>query len=205
MSLVAYQWCMPLYASTVAWWCHDMETLSSLLVFVRGIPIPDSKVHGANMGPIWGRQDPAGPHVGPMNFVIWYCFYIWAYMEVGTEVVGTAGLDHVLAVLSFVHELVNILKPSKAYMRVWTEVLVVGVIADSKYPRIDTFVSDRYLTDIDPRAFAIWNMACGLFDTNPLPWKCCQAKDPRFHHYIIDAGPPYVAMHRGKWLQLTTL
>ena len=33
--------------------------------------IPDSKVHGANMGPIWGRQDPGGPHVGPMNFVIW--------------------------------------------------------------------------------------------------------------------------------------
>ena len=23
---------------------------------------PDSEVHGANMGPIWGRQDPGGPH-----------------------------------------------------------------------------------------------------------------------------------------------
>ena len=32
---------------------------------------PDSKVHGANMGPIWGRQDPGGPHVGPINFAIW--------------------------------------------------------------------------------------------------------------------------------------
>ena len=32
---------------------------------------PDSKVHGANMGLIWGRQDPAGPHVGRMNFAIW--------------------------------------------------------------------------------------------------------------------------------------
>ena len=31
----------------------------------------DSKVHGANMGPIWGRQEPGGPHVGAMNFVIW--------------------------------------------------------------------------------------------------------------------------------------
>ena len=31
----------------------------------------DSKVHGANMGPIWGRQDPGGPHVGPMDFAIW--------------------------------------------------------------------------------------------------------------------------------------
>ena len=36
-----------------------------------GATFPDSKVHGANMGPIWGRQDPGGPHVGPMNFVIW--------------------------------------------------------------------------------------------------------------------------------------
>ena len=32
---------------------------------------PDSKVDGANMGPIWGRQDPGGPHVGPINFAIW--------------------------------------------------------------------------------------------------------------------------------------
>ena len=32
--------------------------------------IPDSKIHGANMGPIWGRQDPGGPHVGPMNLAI---------------------------------------------------------------------------------------------------------------------------------------
>ena len=33
----------------------------------------DSKVHGVNMGPIWGQQDPGGPHVGPMNFDIWGC------------------------------------------------------------------------------------------------------------------------------------
>ena len=32
---------------------------------------PDSNVHGANMGPIWGRQDPGGPHICPMNFAIW--------------------------------------------------------------------------------------------------------------------------------------
>ena len=30
----------------------------------------DIKVHGANMGPIRGRQDPGGPPVGPMNFAI---------------------------------------------------------------------------------------------------------------------------------------
>ena len=32
---------------------------------------PDSKVYGANMGPTWDRQDPGGPHVGPMYFAIW--------------------------------------------------------------------------------------------------------------------------------------
>ena len=46
----------------------------------RGCEPPDSKVHGANMGPIWGRQDPGGPHVGPMNFyqlgqsLLCFCF-----------------------------------------------------------------------------------------------------------------------------------
>ena len=43
-----------------------------LLVHVScRINYPDSKVHGANMGPIWGRQDPGWPHVGSMNFAIW--------------------------------------------------------------------------------------------------------------------------------------
>ena len=35
------------------------------------LSVPDSKVHGANMGATWGRQDPGGPHVGHMNLVIW--------------------------------------------------------------------------------------------------------------------------------------
>ena len=30
---------------------------------------PHSKVHGAVMGPIWGRQGPGGPHVGPLNLL----------------------------------------------------------------------------------------------------------------------------------------
>ena len=31
---------------------------------------PNSKVHGANMGPTWVLSAPNGPHVGPMNLVI---------------------------------------------------------------------------------------------------------------------------------------
>ena len=48
---------------------HPSSNISSTLdTYVN---VPDSKVHGANMGPIWGRQDPGGAHIGPMNFVIW--------------------------------------------------------------------------------------------------------------------------------------
>ena len=43
-------------------------------IFQWNFAYPDSKVHGANMGPIWGRQNPGGPHVGPMNFAIWVSF-----------------------------------------------------------------------------------------------------------------------------------
>ena len=32
--------------------------------------IPDSKVHGANMGPTWVLSAPDGPHVGPMNLAV---------------------------------------------------------------------------------------------------------------------------------------
>ena len=31
---------------------------------------PDSKVHGANMGPTWVLSAPDGPHVGPMSLAI---------------------------------------------------------------------------------------------------------------------------------------
>ena len=31
---------------------------------------PDSKVHGANMGPTWVLSAPHGPHIGPMNLAI---------------------------------------------------------------------------------------------------------------------------------------
>ena len=36
-----------------------------------GATIPESKVHGPNMGPVWGRQNPGGPRVGHKNLVIW--------------------------------------------------------------------------------------------------------------------------------------
>ena len=40
-------------------------------IWMLWLPCPESKFHGANIGPIWGRQDPGGPHVGPMDFALW--------------------------------------------------------------------------------------------------------------------------------------
>ena len=67
------------------WVLHTLLNRSSLCCDRRrrnselanfGIPsnihrYPDNKFYGANMGPIWVRQDPGGPYVCPMNFVIW--------------------------------------------------------------------------------------------------------------------------------------
>ena len=49
----------------------NVNTLCVALIYWNLASYPDSKVHGANMGPIWGLQDPGGPHVGPINFAIW--------------------------------------------------------------------------------------------------------------------------------------
>ena len=46
----------------------------------------DSKVHGDNMGPIWGQQDSRGPHVGSINLAIGgaahgnYIYTQWYYI-----------------------------------------------------------------------------------------------------------------------------
>ena len=59
---------------------HPMGNINPFRIELHHGNIPDSKVHGANVGPIWGRQDPGGPHVGPMNLAIWdvaiFSFYV---------------------------------------------------------------------------------------------------------------------------------
>ena len=42
-----------------------------IMDYHRQTNIPDSKVHRANMGPIWVLSASDGPHVGPMNLAIW--------------------------------------------------------------------------------------------------------------------------------------
>ena len=63
----SYQWdYWTRYTSIFDW----RRSLSAEML-IRTNYIPGSKVHGANMGPTWGRQDQGGPHVGPVNFDIW--------------------------------------------------------------------------------------------------------------------------------------
>ena len=50
---------------------NNYSSVYWLLVKFRLQWNPDSKIHGANIGPTWGRQDPGGLHVGHMNLAIW--------------------------------------------------------------------------------------------------------------------------------------
>ena len=66
-----YKWFMSFIATIKKLW----RAIAALIKMIN-VNIPDSKVHGANMGPIWGQQDSCGPHVGPMNFVIWDFMFV---------------------------------------------------------------------------------------------------------------------------------
>ena len=46
------------------------NTCSMISVNTFSKNYPESEVYGAKMGPTWGRQDPGGPHVGPINLAI---------------------------------------------------------------------------------------------------------------------------------------
>ena len=59
-----YRWQWPGHSWTYQCQCYWLCNMSS----------PDNKVNWVNMGHISGRQDPGGPHVGPMNFAIWEVF-----------------------------------------------------------------------------------------------------------------------------------
>ena len=56
-------------------------------------PTPDSNIHGAKMGPIWGRQDPGGPHVGLMSFAIWDTLFDYGSDKEPLEICKTATIS----------------------------------------------------------------------------------------------------------------
>ena len=50
--------------------CRYMEIVYNVAYPFDAQTIPDSKVDGANMRPIWVLSAPDDPHVGPMNLAI---------------------------------------------------------------------------------------------------------------------------------------
>ena len=51
--------------------CRISDRKLCIIVMGQRNACPNSKVHGAYMRPTWGRQEPGGPHVGPMILAIW--------------------------------------------------------------------------------------------------------------------------------------
>ena len=57
---------------------HMISTTHNALTMKLCHICPESKVHGANIGPTWVLSAPDGPHVSPRNLVIRVCiYYIW--------------------------------------------------------------------------------------------------------------------------------
>ena len=53
------------------WLCYGSSRFYVICLSISSrINSPDSKVHGANMGPTWALSAPDGTHVGPMNLAI---------------------------------------------------------------------------------------------------------------------------------------
>ena len=78
--------------------------------------VPDSKVHGANMGPTWVLSAPNGPHVGPMNLVIRGCSLVsvlWLYIPLSRDT------DFMLSTCLWLITEINVHK----YVTNWGEVL----------------------------------------------------------------------------------
>ena len=69
---------------------------------------PDSKVHGANMGPTWVLSAPDGPHVGPMNFALRIGItrhrddQVWVACTYGTS---TLSVNYLLPIMTYGHEM----------------------------------------------------------------------------------------------------
>ena len=61
----------------VGLWCIRVYKYNTVNLAASWNMFPDSKVHGANMGPTWVLAAPGGPHFGPMILAIRELLGIW--------------------------------------------------------------------------------------------------------------------------------
>ena len=92
------------------------------------IRYPDSKVHGANMGPSWGRQDPGGSHVGPMNFAIWVHFTSHMIRQSSFTLTHWGRVTHICVNKLTIIGSDNGLSPNRRQAIIWTNagLLLIG-------------------------------------------------------------------------------
>ena len=80
------------------------------------------------MGPIRGRQDPGGPHVGPMNFAIW--LDAWENLQIPPLMYN---IDQALVQQSPVHDIIHLMstkKEIKAISTMWSLILLLLSVLD---------------------------------------------------------------------------
>ena len=89
----------------------SLHTIGRRFLSGRWSDIPDSMVHGANMGPIWGWQDPGGPRVALRNLAIWDV-YLWLCAHVsGIIALGTITLVAITDTITHIlHHLIKSLQ-----------------------------------------------------------------------------------------------
>ena len=124
---------------------------------------PDSKVHGANMGPTWVLSAPDGPHDGLMNLAIkgpWSLLsfkpisHSWKYtyfsnMSFSCFIQYCVMLDHVIVALHWLY----LMNPQT--------ILTKGLWADSLILQISNFLFiENYWSDQVTILYMSWQHSC---------------------------------------------
>ena len=78
------------------------------------------------MEPIWGRQDPGGLHVGPMNLAVWDIIQLWFFMFWRFEKYTIQSLS---SALPSCYSGYQIMKVSKKYRCFWTHLMQLEVLS----------------------------------------------------------------------------
>ena len=84
-TMLELAWCHHLHANSCPGLSHCVMVMGKIYLaypnFLKQIWAckerdPDSKVHGVNMGPTWGRQEPGWPHAGAIDLANWgdFCY-----------------------------------------------------------------------------------------------------------------------------------